>query len=247
MTTIGVTKRRPGPRPAKRPAGRGGLPPKPATADDVDRLHELARRLDGRPVPGVRMTEDQFDRWCDEDVKAEWVDGEVILMSPENEEHIDWAQWFLRVLAEFVEHHDLGRVIGREFQVRLPRQRRRRSPDVLFVARGRLGLVRHTFLEGAPDLAIEIVSPDSQSRDWRDKYGEYERAGVREYWVFDPMSRRFEAYALGSGRPKRFAPVPEQDGRIASSVLPGFHLRLSWFQQSRPPRGTTVLAELGLR
>src|SRR3954451_12443580 len=74
--------------------------PKPATADDVDRLHELARQLDGRPVPGVRMTEQQFEEWCDEDVKAEWVDGEVVLMSPENIVHLTLAQWLTFLLEE---------------------------------------------------------------------------------------------------------------------------------------------------
>src|SRR3954451_8968443 len=103
--------------------------PKPATADDVDRLHELARQLDGRPVPGVRMTEQQFEEWCDEDVKAEWVDGEVVLMTPENLESADLGGWLNAVMREVVESFDLGRVIGREFQVRLPGQRRRRVPD----------------------------------------------------------------------------------------------------------------------
>src|SRR5206468_2496552 len=78
--------RQPAREPASKP-GRGPAAvalPKPRTADDIDRIHDLARQLAGRPVPDVRMTEQQFEEWCDEDVKAEWVDGEVVLMSPEN-------------------------------------------------------------------------------------------------------------------------------------------------------------------
>lgn len=44
---------------------------------------------------------------------------------------------------------------------------------------------------------MEIVSPDSVARDWREKYFEYQRAGVREYWVLDPLVPTIEAYTLG--------------------------------------------------
>lgn len=191
---------------------------KPVTVDDVARLHDLAVKLAGRPVPGVRMTEKEFEHWCDEDVKAEWVGGEVILMSPEAFDQVTLAGWLYRLLSEFVEYHDLGEVIGRDFIVRLPRQRRRRAPDLLFIARARLQLLRPTYFEGAPDLIVEIVSPDSQSRDWRVKFREYERAGVQEYWLFDPRSKAAEAYALG--KDKRYQPIAETDGRLASDVIP---------------------------
>lgn len=237
-TTAHQTRRRP------RASAKATLP-KPVTADDVADLHELAERLQGRPVPGVRMTEAQFEAWCDEDVKAEWVDGEVILMSPENLEHVGLAQWVTLLMDEFVRSQDLGEVIGRDFQVRLPRQRRRRCPDVLFVAKVRSHLLHPTYLDGAPDLAVEIVSPDSVSRDWRDKHSEYERAGVREYWVIDPLSQRLEAQSLGRG--KRFAPIKETNGRIASAVLPGFYLRPTWLWARRRPRVTAALRELGVR
>jgi Uma2 family endonuclease len=218
---------------------------KPVTADDVDRLHELARQLDGRPVPGVRMTEQQFEDWCDEDVKAEWVDGEVVLMTPENLESADLGGWLNAIMREVVESFDLGRVIGREFQVRLPSQRRRRVPDLQFIAKAREAIVRQTFVDGAPDLIVEIVSPGSVSRDWRDKFYEYERAGVREYWIFDPASQHVEAYALGKG--KRYALVREADGWIESAVLPGFAIKTGWLKLASLPRVSRAIKEMTAR
>src|SRR2546423_7033284 len=98
------------------------------------KLWELAERLDGRPIPGVRMTEEEFDAWCDEDVKAEWVDGEVLVMVPSSGEHVDLIGWLFRFVTEFVEVHQLGLVRGPEFQARLAigPERRRRVPDMMF-------------------------------------------------------------------------------------------------------------------
>jgi Uma2 family endonuclease len=244
MTVIDLPIRRRA-RPKPRTSTRPVTLPKPVTDDDVSRLHALAVLLDGYPVPDVRMTEQEFHDWCDPDVKAEWVHGEVILMSPESWTQITLAGWLFRVLGAFVEFHDLGEVAGREFMVRFPRQRRRRAPDMLFVSKRRSAIIRDTYIDGAPDLIIEVVSRDSLSRDWREKYWEYERAGVREYWVVDPLSQRVELYRLGKN--KRYQLVPEAEGRIASAVLPGFYFRTKWLWQPKLPRVSTVLKELGVR
>jgi len=128
------------------------------------------------------MTEEEFEAWCDEDVRAEYVDGEVIVHTPVSTRYND-VMWFLGTLLNmFVSHHGLGRVYGPELQVRL-RPGLRRVPDLLFVAKARTEIIHERHVEGAPDLVIEIVSPDSVVRDWREKYFEYEAAGVQEYWV----------------------------------------------------------------
>ena len=54
-------------------------------------------------MPGVTMTESEFVAWCNEDVRAEWVDGEVFIMSPSNVEHDDLQIWLIRLLGEYVE------------------------------------------------------------------------------------------------------------------------------------------------
>src|SRR5437763_6718015 len=124
---------------------------------------------DGKPHPGRRMTEREFVEWVDSNTRAEWVDGEVIMMSPVSSKH-DNLQWWLRSLLQlFVDERDLGQVKGPDFMVRLPRQRRRRTPDVLFIAASRAKIIETNHVEGAPDLIMEVVSPDSVSRDWRDK------------------------------------------------------------------------------
>ncbi|MCG8584730.1 MAG: Uma2 family endonuclease [Pirellulales bacterium] len=195
-------------------------------------------------VIGLTMTEDEFVVWADKDVSAEWVDGRVVMMSPANDEHNALNIWLLGVLQFFVEHHDLGIVRGPEFAIRLASQRRRRVPDVLYLASERLDLLTTNHIEGAPDLAIELVSPDSESRDWREKYQEYEIAGVREYWVIDPMSRHAEFYQLDAGG--KYVPIEPVDGKLHSVVLPGFWIKIDWLWPETRPKMLEAFREIGV-
>jgi len=193
------------------------------------------------PVPRT-MTEAEFEAWCDEDVKAEWVDGEVIVHSPAQDRHVLVVGYLLNTMGLFARHHDLGIVMGPEFQIRLPR--RRRVPDVIFVRKDRLHLIQRTYLDGPPDLAVEIVSPDSVERDWREKYLEYEANGVGEYWVIDSSNEQVRLYVLGDQR--QYVTVPEENGVLKSSALPGFWLRSEWLWQNPLPNPLDVLRQLGV-
>jgi Uma2 family endonuclease len=148
------------------------------------------------------------------------------------------------VLRSFATHFNLGFVSGTELLVRLPTIRRRRIPDILFVAAHRAAILGPHEVEGAPDLVVEIASPDSEERDWDDKYKEYAAAGVLEYWLFDLISSRVAGFALDADRQHRSIPVV--DGRLHSTVLPGFFLRPSWLMQDPLPHPSPVLAELGV-
>jgi len=193
--------------------------------------------------PHRRMTEAEFVKWCT-DFWAEWVDGEVVLMSPVNLDHADIHSFLVTLMRGLADKHQAGRVWTEPFQIRLARQRRRRSPDIFFLAEAHADRLHRTYLEGAPDLIVEIVSPDSESRDWREKFGEYQSAGVPEYWIIDPASHRLEAYSLGHG--KKYKLIAEKSGKVTSAILPGFHLRPAWFAASKLPPVHQVLKELGV-
>jgi Uma2 family endonuclease len=202
----------------------------------------LAERLGGRPVPGVHWSEEQFVDWAFGRFKAEWVDGNVVLMPPVSDAHDSLDEWLGRLIGEFVERRGIG-VIRRNMFVRLPRRRRRRVPDILFIAKANLARIRPTLINGPPDLAIEIISRDSQNRDRRDKYLEYEASGVREYWLIDPLSKTLDVYVLNG---HKYRPMRPKDERFDSVVLPGFYLRLEWLFSPQRPKVVDVLAELGL-
>ncbi|MCS6859818.1 MAG: Uma2 family endonuclease [Abditibacteriales bacterium] len=147
----------------------------------------------------LRLTEEEFAVWWDEDTRAAFVGGEVILLSPESvvDERI---RWFIgSVLGIYVTHRGVGEVFGPNLQARL-RVELRRMPDLVFVAQASAHPLHESYLEGAPDLVMEIVSPDSVARDDCEKYLEDERAGVRECWIVDLQSKRVEFYGLEQGR-----------------------------------------------
>jgi Uma2 family endonuclease len=80
--------------------------------------------------------------------------------------------------------------------------------------------------EGVPDLIVEIVSKSSVTRDLHEKYGIYQQAGVREYWIVHPLDRSLVIFTLTEGKYQPSKPLTKGD--IATSiVLPGFTLDLN--------------------
>jgi Uma2 family endonuclease len=189
-----------------------------------------------------KMSETEFVDWCTEDTWAEWIDGEVVVMNAVALDHAELFSFIHHLLRGFADAHDLGKILSEPFQIRLPKQRRRRSPDIFFVSNSRLHLLERNQCKGAPDLVVEIVSPDSQSRDRREKYLEYQSAGVLEYWLVDPASRTFEAYFRGSNG--KYKPLPMIDGEVNSQVLKGFFFRQKWVWLLRHPRVDPLLNEM---
>lgn len=192
--------------------------------------------------PPQPMTEEEFDRWHDELLRGEWVDGKVEFMAPASTEHTEIQNYILWLIQSYLQRKRLGKVWGPEIAVNLPKLRRKRVPDIVFLSQVRLSLVKKTHLDGAPDLILEVVSPDSVRRDWRTKYHEYETAGVKEYWIVDPASEVVEAYHLS--KKKSYQQIPEHDGRIASRVISGFFLAPAWLWQSPRPDLFELLKEL---
>jgi Uma2 family endonuclease len=198
-----------------------------------------------RPLPPNKLTFDEFLAWCDEDTWAEWVDGEVRMVSPASERHQDLRDFLLVMLRTFVEARRLGTVWSAPFLMRLANVPSGREPDLLVVASEHRHRLRGTYLEGPADLVVEIVSPESRLRDRGEKFAEYELGGVLEYWLFDPEQRRADFYRLDAeGRYER-APV-DSAGVYRSEVLPGYWLQVDWCWQEPLPPVLTVLGQLGL-
>jgi Uma2 family endonuclease len=212
---------------------------------ELEKPQSQPELFNGPSAPRRHMTEEEFVAWCDEeDVRAEWVDGEVIVMSPVSRRHSTLFFFLAKLVSEFSMKRDLGEVHGPEFFVRFSGLRSLRLPDLLFVSKERLDLFQPNCLEGAPDLVMEIVSPDSIDRDWHEKYHEYQAAGVREYWVIDPLQKRLQAYALGAEGTYR--EIRETEGRVCSGVIPGFFLKSEWLWREPPPSIFEPLREMGI-
>jgi len=199
-----------------------------------------------KALPSKKLSFEEFLAWCDEDTWAEWVDGEVVILMPASLKHQEIRKFLCFVMHEFVRHYEAGRVIDAPFMVHLPESLRRgREPDIFFVKAERLHLLKETYLDGAPDLVVEITSPESIARDRGEKYIEYEAAGVVEYWLIDPDRRQAEFYRLGLEKRYRLFTADEHDVYRAE-VLPGFWLKVEWLWQEPLPSAIDVLREMGV-
>jgi Uma2 family endonuclease len=209
--------------------------------------HPVFPLIDPERMPrSLRMTEAEFVNWANDDAAAEWVDGEVVLkMSVEVRQ--DKLQAAIRsTLEALVSNASMGQVRGPNFTMRLPVVPSRREPDVMFVGNSGLSRLGPTLLEGGCDLAIEIVSPESRSRDYKDKFLEYQAAGVLEYWILDPDRRSIEAYLLNPQSRRYELIQADADGRVSSVVVPGFWLRASDLFTDPLPNALQLMKLVGL-
>jgi len=130
-----------------------------------------------------------------------------------------------RVLGNFVEERGLGRVYGADggFQIAHDPDTVR-CPDVAFVRAERIPPGRNTgFFQGAPDLAVEIISPTDRPGEVKAKAKDWLEAGCRIVWLVDPETRTVAVYR---GRAKAVV-LRESDTLSGGDVLPGFSLAVS--------------------
>jgi Uma2 family endonuclease len=172
---------------------------------------------------------------------AEWVDGRVILMSPISIFHDEMQEFLSILLHDYVEERDLGRVLRAPFQMRLRDVRRGREPDLSFVSKANAARLTRTYIDGPADLAIEIVSPESEVRDREAKFLEYQIGGVGEYWIIDPDARRAESYQLEQGH--YVGKAPDAAGVYRASAVEGFWLDVNWLWQQPMPKLREVLRQ----
>lgn len=111
---------------------------------------------------------------------AEWLCGDVIIMT-NNTQHADILGFVLSLLRLYLGMMKLGKALPVGVSMYLGDQQPAREPDVVIGLNDHLDRIKATFLDGAADIVIEIVSPESEMRDYVLKYREYETAGVREY------------------------------------------------------------------
>ena len=147
-------------------------------------------------------------------------------MSPSpREAHQDAAIEIGSILHIFVKRHNLGRVYSAPFDVVLS-DTDVVQPDLLFVSRERLHIITEDNIQGAPDLAIEILSPSTSARDKGYKRDLYAKHGVKEYWQVDTDAKLITVLSLNAYGDYDVAAVYGIGQTLTSPLLPGFALNL---------------------
>ena len=149
----------------------------------------------------------------------ELVRGEVVEVSRPKPRHGHICSKIDRRLGTFVEANKLGWVLINDTGVIVERDPDTvRGPDLCFYSLERMPIIPDTYSEFAPELAIEVLSPDDRRADVREKIQEYLTAGVKVVWVVDPDDRTVMVYT-GNMRVVEYGPTDTID---AGSLIPGF-------------------------
>jgi Uma2 family endonuclease len=193
-----------------------------------------------RRSPGPYTFED-FCLLVPDGQKGDLIDGVIYVASPDNTDAGKLYTWLNTLIATFVDERDLGQVLSQRIAFRIS-DTYAPEPDIAFVRSNRLHLVQRRQVNGPPDLAVEIVSPDSIDRDFILKRQVYQTAGVPEYWIVDEMEE--QVYLLRLDREGHYHDVRPRKGRLASRVLPGFWIEPAWLWSDPRPKLRAVLNEL---
>lgn len=188
-----------------------------------------------------RMSYEEFLAWLDEDTLAEWVDGAVEMASPASRRHQNVVKFLATPLSFYADVHRLRSVILAPFQMKLARSGR--EPDLLFVASAHRDRIKETYLDGAADLVIEVVSPESAGRDRGDKFYEYREAGIPEHWPIDLQLDQAELYQLDAQGRYQTVP-PGANGVYRSKMARGFWINTQWLWLRSPPDTVEALLQI---
>lgn len=155
----------------------------------------------------------------------EIIEGELFMSPAPLTIHQRCKLKFAANFLSFAEDHEAGMVLDAPTDVLLPGLASPVQPDVIFVAKERLDIVKDERVEGAPDIVVEVLSPGNWLLDRRDKFKIYAKAGVREYWIIDPKARTIELYVLRGGT---YALIGQYGigETVRSEVLAGFAVKV---------------------
>lgn len=158
--------------------------------------------------------------------RLELVDGEVVEVPGAGELHMAIVILLYKFLDRFVEEHDIGlvRPDGLAYVLRRgPDQIR--IPEVSFVAWDSVpeGEISEGFWEGAPTLAVEVVSPNDRADDIHDRVQDYLEAGSSQVWVLWPKRRSVSVYSSDADT-RELGPDAVLEG---GDILPGFSVRVA--------------------
>lgn len=136
-----------------------------------------------------------FYEWLQDDVKAEFINGKVIMHSPVKRRHLRASGNLTTLLRVYVQINNLGEVDTEKALVTLTRNDY--EPDICFWRKEVADeFDDETMKHPAPDLVVEILSKGTAKRDRGIKFEDYASHGVREYWLVDPRRQTVEQFRL---------------------------------------------------
>ena len=153
--------------------------------------------------------------------KYEIIDGELHMTPPPGTGHQRTSVRLVSRMNLYVEDNNLGEILEAPCGVRLPNQSVPLEPDIFFVRKDNLHIIKEKEVVGVPDLVIEILSPSSVGYDRNKKFAVYQAAGVPEYWLINYLDKIVEIFVLIEDA-YTLAATYQPGDTLTSRQLPGF-------------------------
>ena len=174
-----------------------------------------------------KLTYEDYLLIPDDGLRHEIIDGEHYVTASPFYRHQHTISELHGRLWTFTRANDAGLVILSPFDVLLSKHDVL-IPDLLFVRKERVEILGERYLEGAPDLAVEVLSKSTRRRDEHLKLERYELFGVQEYWLLDPIRKTARIYRRDGERLHLAADLSAAAGDVLSSPLfPGLEMPLA--------------------
>jgi Uma2 family endonuclease len=157
----------------------------------------------------------------DDGNRYELIFGEIVMAAAPKRKH-QYALFQLgKLLDAYARDHRLGEVYIAPYDVKLS-VHNVVEPDIVFVRRSRLSILTEDFVDGPPDLVVEVLSPTNRAHDLVKKATLYADFGIPEYWIVDPVTDSVTVHVLDAGH---YQAVSHRPGVATSTVLPGLEIR----------------------
>ena len=172
-----------------------------------------------------KLTYEEFRQLPDDGKQYELICGEVHLSPAPN----TWQQLALENLAYslgfYVRQRRAGRIAFAPLDVRLGKETAL-QPDLIFVSNARADIIQENFINGGPDMVVEILSISTAAHDRATKLPVYAEASVPEVWFIDPQAKTVEVLKLRGKKYMVDATLAGEQG-LTSTLFPGWELPLS--------------------
>jgi Uma2 family endonuclease len=198
------------------------------SAADVERCTSTGKDAMSTRAHDQPSTAEELLGMPDDGFRYELVRGELRRMSPAGRHHGRVAARILVLLAKHVDASDLGELFAAETGFWIERGPDTvRAPDVAFIRRARAAEFQDEegYAQTAPDLAVEVVSPNDRRREVAEKAVAWLDAGTRMVLVIDPSRRTATVYSPGG----EVRVLTEEDFVEGGSVVPGWRVRVKEF------------------
>lgn len=170
---------------------------------------------------GMPATSEDYFNLEDDGFRYELIHGRLILVPSPIPEHQDISIILTTRIQNFLFDNPICKLYYAPLDVHIGDEVY--QPDILFISNDNKDLIIENHIIGPPDLIVEILSPSTAEKDFGVKFNDYEKYGVKEYWIVDPQTGDCDFFVSVDGKFKSKEPI---DNLYHSTILDGFTLNI---------------------